>query len=132
MKRRDFLGVLGSAVAMWPFAASAQQSKVHTIGILVLGNPDPANFVTVVREELAKLGYVEGRNCRFEVRSAGGNAAQLPALAAELAKLPVDVLVSYQTPPTMAARDATKDIPIVMVAVRPYQSTRSSRYDAFV
>lgn len=116
MRRHEFLGVLSGA-ATWPLAASAQQPKVQTIGILTLGNPDPAAFVAVVREELAKLGCTEGRNCRFEVRSAGGNASQLPALASELVKLPVDVLVVWQTPPTIAARDATKDVPIVMIAV---------------
>lgn len=100
-----------------PLAAGAQQAKVHVIGILALGNPDPANFLAVIREELAKLGYIDGRNCRFEVRSAQGKATHLPALASELVKLPVDVLVTWQTPPTVAARDATKDVPIVMVAV---------------
>lgn len=100
-----------------PLAATAQQAKVHVIGMLALGNPDPANFLAIVREELEKLGYVDGRNCRFEVRSAQGKAAQLPALASELVRLPVDVLVTWQTPPTFAARDATKDVPIVMVAV---------------
>ena len=117
MKRREFLGVLGGAVSAWPLAAHAQQAKMQVIGILALGNPDPADFVAVIREELAKLGYADGRNCRYEVRSAQGNAAQLPALASELVRLPVDVLVTWQTPPTFAARDASKDVPIVMVAV---------------
>src|SRR5688572_13493220 len=106
MRRREFIALAGGAAA-WPLAARAQQAKVHVIGVLALGNPDPAPFVTVVREELAKLGYVEGRNCKYEVRSAGGNAAQLPALASELANLPVDALIVWQTPPTIAARDAT-------------------------
>ena len=116
MKRREFVTILGGAAA-WPLAANAQQPKVHTIGILVLGNPEPAAFLKVVREELAKLGYAEGRNCKYEVRSAGGNAARLPALASELVKLPVDVIVVWQTPSTIAARDVTKEIPIVMIAV---------------
>jgi putative tryptophan/tyrosine transport system substrate-binding protein len=117
MKRRDFLGLLAGATMTWPLAARAQQAKVHVIGILVLGNPDPADFMAVFREELATLGYVDGRNCRYEVRNAEGRAAQLPALASELVGLPVDVLVTWQTPPTFAARDASKDIPIVMVSV---------------
>ena len=99
-----------------PLAAGAQQAKLHVIGILVLGNPDPANFLAVLREELATFGYVDGRNCRYEVRSAQGKAAELPALASELVRLPVDVLVTWQTPPTFAARDATKDVPIVMIS----------------
>ena len=117
MKRRDFLCVLGGAAVTGPLAARAQQTKVHVIGILGLGNPDPAHFVAVVREELAKLGYADGRNCRYEVRSAEGNAVQLAVLASELVRLPVDVLVTWQTPPTIAARDASKDVPIVMVSV---------------
>ena len=116
MRRRDFIAALGGAAAAWPLAARAQSSKSHTIGILVLGNPDPARFLTILREDLAKLGYEQGRNARFEERSAGGNASQLPALAAELAGLPVEVLVTWQTPPTIAARDATKTVPIVMIA----------------
>lgn len=116
ISRRRMLGWLAGTLA-WPLGASAQQQKVHAIGILTLGNPDPAAFVAVLREELAKLGYVAGRNVRFELRSAAGNAAGLPALAAELVGLPVDVLVTWQTPPTMAARGATEEIPIVMVGV---------------
>ena len=116
MKRREFVTMLGGAAA-WSLAANAQQPKVHTIGILVWGNPEPAAFVTAVREELTKLGYSEGRNCKYEVRSAGGNTSQLSVLASELVKLPVDVFVVWQTPPTIAARDATKEIPIVMIAV---------------
>jgi putative ABC transport system substrate-binding protein len=116
MRRRYFLTVLGGA-AVWPLTANAQQPRPPTIGILTFGNPDPAAFLTVVREELAKLGYAEGRTCTYEIRSAGGNAAQLPVLASELANLPVDVLIVWQTPPTMAARNATKQIPIVMIGV---------------
>jgi putative ABC transport system substrate-binding protein len=115
MRRREFIALLGGGIVR-PLTARAQPSKSHTIGILVLGNPDPAGFLTILREELAKLGYEEGRNARFEVRSAGGNAAQLPELASELAGLPADVLVTLQTPPTIAARDATKTVPIVMIA----------------
>jgi putative ABC transport system substrate-binding protein len=113
--RRTILGWFGGTL-VWPLAAAAQPSKVQTIGILSLGNPDPTEFLAVVREELAKLGYEQGRNVRFEVRSAGGNAAQLATLAAELAGLPVDVLVTFQTPATIAARDATRTVPIVMVS----------------
>lgn len=117
MKRRDFLCALGGATMALPLAAGAEQAKVHVIGILALGNPDPTDFLGGIREELATLRYIDGRNCRFEVRSAQGKAAQLPALASELVRLPVGVLVTWQTPPTFAARDASKDVPIVMVSV---------------
>jgi len=99
----------------WARAAGAQQPRMQVIGVLVLGNPAPADFLAVLREELATLGYADGRNCRYEVRSAQGKAALLPALASELVGLPVDVLVTWQTPATSAARDASKDVPIVMV-----------------
>lgn len=117
MKRRDVLCLLAGTAMASSIAARAQPVRVHVIGIMVLGNPDPAEFLSVLRGELATLGYVDGRNCRYEVRSAEGKAAQLPALASELIRLGVDVLVTWQTPPTFAARDTTKDIPIVMVSV---------------
>src|SRR3954451_8941590 len=114
MRRRDFLYACGGALAAWPCAARAQQDKFHIIGVLVLGNPEPSEFLAVTRDEMAKLGYAEGRNCRYEVRSADGDAKRLPALALELVKLPVNVLVTWQTPPTIAARNVTRDVPIVM------------------
>src|SRR5262245_41757007 len=118
MNRRDLLCLLGvGATVTLPLAARAQQAKARVIGILALGNPNPADFVAVLREELTKLGHVDGRNCRYEVRTAQGNAVQLPPLASELVKLPVDVLVTLHTPATFAARDASKDVPIVMVSV---------------
>jgi putative tryptophan/tyrosine transport system substrate-binding protein len=116
MKRRVFLRMLGSAIAIRPLAAHAQQQQLPVIGILVLGNPDPAEFIAVIREELSKLGYVDGRNCRYEIRSAGGRQSQLAGLAAELVKLPVDILITWQTPPSVAARDATRDLPIVVAS----------------
>jgi putative tryptophan/tyrosine transport system substrate-binding protein len=116
MNRRFFLRLLGSVAAIWPLAANAQQPRVHVIGILVLGNPAPDEFIATIREELGKLGYLEGRNCRYEIRSARGNQAQLPTLAAELVKLPVDIVITWQTPPSIAARDATKELPIVMAS----------------
>jgi putative tryptophan/tyrosine transport system substrate-binding protein len=114
MRRREFVALVGGA-AVWPLVAHAQQ-LMHVIGILVQGNPDPGEFVRVIREELAKLGYNEGRNCRYEVRSAGGNQLRLPELATELVRLPLDILITWLTPPSIAARDATKDLPIVVAS----------------
>jgi putative ABC transport system substrate-binding protein len=116
MDRRCFLLSLTTIVATAPLPVLAQRGRQSAIGILVLGNPDPAFFLDVFRGEMAKLGYVDGRNCRYEIRSAQGNLQQLPGAAAELAKLPLDVIVTWLTPTAIAARNATKDIPIVMAS----------------
>src|SRR5436853_1683806 len=114
IERRKFLATLGGAAAGWPLAARAQQRKVPTIGALVIGNTDPEQFWREFRQGLRDLGYVEGQNIRFEFRSAQGDASRLPELAAELVRLKVDVIVTWFTPTAVAARQATRDIPIVM------------------
>ena len=111
--RRELVAALGS-VAVWPRAARAQQPKVPTIGALVIGNADPEEFWRVFRQGLRDLGYVEGQNIRFEFRSAEGQINRLPELAAELVHLNVDIIVTWFTPPTQAAKQATREIPIVM------------------
>jgi putative tryptophan/tyrosine transport system substrate-binding protein len=116
VRRRELLLGLGGA-AMWPVAALGQQAKVPTIGVLVLGNPDPGPFLAALREELGKLGYIEGQNFRLELRSAGGNAGALGDLAGELVRLKPDVIVGWQTPSATAAKQATSTIPIVMASV---------------
>ena len=105
---------LGSAAASLPFAAGAQQPKMVTIGILNFENPEP--FRTMLRDGLRDLGYAEGKNLRLEFRSAEGNRDRLPDLAAELVGLKVDVLVAYPTPAVVASKQATREIPIVMLA----------------
>ena len=114
MRRREFITLVGGAAAAWPLAARAQQSKVPTIGVLVLGNPDPEPFFRGLREALHTLGYIDGQNIRLEFRSARGNASLLPEAAVELVGLKVGVIVTWQTPPAFAARQATNEIPIVM------------------
>lgn len=90
-------------------------AKVARIGYLT---PTPqASRERVFREELAKLGWVEGRNLSIEYRSANGSFDKLPALADELERLRVDVIVSFVTQASVAAKDATKTIPIVIVGV---------------
>jgi putative ABC transport system substrate-binding protein len=90
-----------------------------TIGVLVLGQPDPEFFMRPFREGLKARGYMEGQNIKIELRSAGGKASLLPELAAELVRLPVDILVAQQTPPATAAKNATQTIPIVISAGDP-------------
>jgi putative ABC transport system substrate-binding protein len=113
MRRREFL-TFASVAVLSPLASAAQQPKVPTIGALVIGNTDPEEFWRVFRQGLRDLGYVEGQNIRFEFRSAEGQANRLPELAAELVRLKVDVIVTWFTPPTQAAKQATRQIPIVM------------------
>src|SRR4051794_8151789 len=113
-RRREFVGLLGVAAAIGPLAAHAQQPKMPTIGALVIGNINPEQFWREVRQGLRDLGYIEGQNIRFEFRSAEGQIDRLPALAAELVRLKVDVIVTWFTPTAVAAKQATREIPIVM------------------
>ena len=113
MKRREFIALFGAAAAL-PLTALAQQAKSPRVGVLMLGNPDPAFFLNTFREELQKLGYIEGQNLTLESRSASGLSERLPSLARELVDLNVDVIVGYQTPSVAAAKQATTKIPIVM------------------
>src|SRR5712671_758061 len=114
MKRREFLTLLGGAAAAWPLATRAQQLNVPTIGALVIGNISPEEFWREFRQGLRDLGYIEGQNIRFEFRSAEGHLDRLPELAAELVRLKVDIIVTWFTPPALAAKQATREIPIVM------------------
>ncbi len=112
MRRRDFTIFLGGAAA-WPLAALARPGgKVPVIGYLVLANPEPV--FGFFRDGLQKLGYVDGKSIRIELRTADGKPDRLAALAAELVRLKVDVLVAHQTPAVTAAKRVTSALPIVM------------------
>jgi putative ABC transport system substrate-binding protein len=113
VKRRTFIAALGVG-AFWPPAGRAQQPKTATIGILVPGNLDPTPFVSIFKEELRRLGYLEGQNLQFEFRTAEGKMDALPALAAELVRARVDIIVTWLTPAVRAAKQATSQIPVVM------------------
>ena len=114
--RRKFLATLGGAAA-WPLAARAQRaSRVARIGFL--GSTFASSWASRVeafRSGLRNLGYVEGENIVIEFRWAEEKYDQLPRLAAELIRLKVNVLVTYGTPGTLVAKNATTTIPIVMV-----------------
>ena len=118
MRRREFLGTLGGAVA-WPIVARAQQSQMKRIGALVIGNADAPSFLTELREGLRDLGRIEGQNYAIELRSAEGQLGRLPQLAAELVGLKVDVIVALFTPCALAAKQATHEIPIVILSGDP-------------
>jgi putative ABC transport system substrate-binding protein len=116
MRRREFITLLGGAAAAWPLAASAQKSgNIARIGFLGPASASSwANQLEQFRVGLRNLGYVEGHNIVIESRWADGKYERLPELAAELVDLKVDVLVTYGTPGTLAAKRATTTIPIVM------------------
>jgi len=120
MDRRAFIGTMAGGLIAAPLAAEAQPAKkVPRIGFLVAASASDTAYVRLIeafRQGLRDLGYVEGRNVVIEYRYAGEKSERLPALAAELVRLKVDVIVSHGTPGPLAAKQATSAIPIVMTS----------------
>jgi putative ABC transport system substrate-binding protein len=113
MKRREFIMLLGGATA-WPLAARAQQlGKVHRIGFLWDGPAAFPEAMVAFRRQLRDLGYVEGSNLVIEYRWAEGKPDQMRAMAEELVRLKVDVIIAPSSIYTGAAQQATATIPIV-------------------
>jgi ABC-type uncharacterized transport system substrate-binding protein len=119
VKRRQFITLLGGAAVVWPLTARA---KVARIGVLFIGLADTESFKKEIQEGLRELGYVEGQNIAFEFRSAEGQLDRLPGLAAELVQLKVDVIVTLYVPPSLAAKNATHEIPIVAIVGDPVET----------
>jgi len=119
MNRRELITLLGGAAATWPLAAHAQQpARIPRVGFL--GNSTAAleaNLVGPFRDGLRELGYEEGRDIVIEYRWADGRYERFPALIAELIALNVDTIVTAGTPASLAVKNATTTIPLVMVAV---------------
>ena len=112
MQRRRLLAALG-AVTLWPVTLAAQQPAMPSIGILGVGSAANSPQITALRRGLSELGFVEGKNVRFEYRGAERHN-QLPGLAAALVQENVALIVTVGgTPPALAAKAATSVVPIV-------------------
>ncbi len=113
MKRRQFIAWLGSGAA-WPLAARAQQDeRVRRIGVLSFGPESGPPGAKVLRDELQKLGWIDGRNLRLDFRFGAGDVNRTRADAAELVKLKPDVIITAFAPSLRFAQQETKSIPIV-------------------
>jgi putative ABC transport system substrate-binding protein len=119
VNRREFITFLGGAAA-WPLSARAQQTeRVRRIGVLLLVSAGDAEFqhrVAVLRQALGHLGWTE-QNTMLEFRFAEGKLDRLPGLARELVQANVDVIVTQGTDSTLAVRNATTTIPMVMASI---------------
>src|SRR6185437_12569554 len=118
LRRRHLLAFLSGALAVLPFATvNAQQpaTPFHRIGILA--QELQPGLMETFRNELQKLGYVEGTNISIELRDAAGQNERLAALAEELLRLRVEVIVAINTPAAQTAKKATQTVPIVMMRV---------------
>jgi putative tryptophan/tyrosine transport system substrate-binding protein len=120
MRRRDFIKVIAGATAVYPFVVRAQQQvgKVYRIGILEPTSQalNGDNF-DAFRQGLHEFEYIEGQNLVIEYRSADGHNERFPNLATELARLNMDLILARGTPAALAAKNATRTIPIVLLGI---------------
>ena len=105
MKRRDLLllALLTLLFCAGPAALSQAAEKVYRVGVLA---PQGTHAIESFKARLRELGWIEGRNIRFDYRSAEGDDTRQPALAAELVALPVDLILTWGTPAALAAKQA--------------------------
>jgi ABC-type uncharacterized transport system substrate-binding protein len=114
VKRREFITLLGGAAGAWPLAARGQ-ARIPTIGLLRTSAP-PDPFAEAFREGMRAIGYEDGQTVTYAMRWADGKPERLPALAAELAALNVDIIVTGGETAILAAANAAPSTPIVMGA----------------
>jgi putative ABC transport system substrate-binding protein len=112
--RREFITLIGGSAAAWPLAARAQQTRLPVIGFVNGSSPDLyVPFLRAWHQGLGETGYAEGRNVAVEYRWAMGHYDRVPALIAELVRLPVAVLAATSGPVALAAKAANAAVPIV-------------------
>ncbi len=118
MRRREVIALIGGAAITWPLAAHAQQAtKVPRIGLVSpFARSDTALWHQAFLQGLRDLGWVEGKTIIVEYRYAEGRNDRLPELIADLVRVKVDIIVTSVTNDALAAKNATREIPIVMVA----------------
>jgi putative tryptophan/tyrosine transport system substrate-binding protein len=117
MKRREFITLLGGAVAAWPLTARAQQpGKPPHVGYIRAGTPNNDPYREEFVRGMRDLGYIEGRNVTYEFRHYGNDIESIPSLISDLLRAKVDVIVAGGTAAIRAAQTATQSIPIVMGA----------------
>jgi putative ABC transport system substrate-binding protein len=115
MRRRDFIKVIASSAAAWPLAARAQQKAIPVVGFINSASPKPyAPNVEGFLQGLKDAGYIEGRNVSIEYRWAEGQYDRLPAMAAELVRRDVTVIVA-NTPAAPIVKAATSTIPVIFL-----------------
>ena len=121
MRRREFIGLIGSATAAWPFVAHTQQAGTPTMGFMSSRSPeDSVHLLAAFRQGLGETGFIEGQNIAIEFRWAQGQYERLSALAADLVNRGVALFAAVGGEASaLAAKKATSTIPIVFVSTDP-------------
>ena len=121
LKRREFISLLGGAVATWPAAARAQQdgrmSRVAVLTPFAESDPEAQSWFNAFVQGMQALGWIDGRNMRIDVRWAGGEADRIQRLAKELVDLQPEVVLAMTTPSVKAVLRETHTIPVVFTLV---------------
>jgi putative ABC transport system substrate-binding protein len=121
VRRREFIGLLGSTAATWPVAARGQQGeRVRRIGVLMYtteNDDEGQSGLAAFREELGKVGWTEGHNIKFEARWAAADIESMKRFAKELVELRPDLVLTSSTPAAGAMLQQTRTVPIIFVLV---------------
>jgi len=117
VRRRQFLSAAGALLAVPLGTGAQQQGRIVRLGFVTSGTAAASDYLAGFRDELRKLGWIEGQNIIIEYRYGMGDSQQLPELVAELLRLKVDLIVTTSTPGALAAKSATSETPVVFSMV---------------